>query len=146
MTVVPDIVGAKDNGESFCDSDYLVAHARCTAETGRTLVIDESGSVSLQKHIGADEPYLSGHYPGNPVYPGVFHIDLALILLTEITEGRARLRAIEKVRFMHPLRPGDTVRVTATEITADDSTRRFRFLGVDDNDTKVFTMAVRVSR
>lgn len=122
----------------------LTEHARCTAAAGRIVTRHDDGSVSLTKSITADEPYLSGHYPGNPLYPGVFDIDLALVLLAEIAGGETRPTDIEKVRFMHPLRPGDTVVVTATELDAEPSSRRFRLIGLDQQDQKVFVMTVKV--
>lgn len=73
--------------------------------------------------LPADAPFLVGHFPGEPIMPGVIIIEalaqtgaLAALSLPE-NKGRLALFAgIEKARFRRPVRPGETLDMT-TRVT-----------------------------
>lgn len=114
-------------------------------------VTDGPGSaLTLTKKLAADEPYLSGHYPGNPVYPGVFQLDLCYSLLREWFGPDSVVTAIESIRFVKPAHPGDSIRISATNKPARsrrDSKpgyRRIQFVGCNQDDAKLFTVLAEV--
>lgn len=78
--------------------------------------------VSAWKVIVADDPYLPGHFPDQPIYPGVFIVETVRQAVTtalgEPAGAVPRLAAVRSVRFLAPLRPGDELRVEATVRTA----------------------------
>jgi beta-hydroxyacyl-ACP dehydratase FabZ len=66
------------------------------------------------KNITANEPMFTGHFPGNPLFPGVYMIEALAQLggTTILAPGdMARkvpyLAAIEKAKFRRPVVPGD---------------------------------------
>ena len=68
------------------------------------------------KAVSVNEPYFQGHYPGNPVMPGVLQLEsLAqaagiLMLRRGSSEGKtALLMSCDKVKFRRAVRPGDQV-------------------------------------
>lgn len=74
--------------------------------------------------LRSDDWWFAGHFPGNPVMPGVLIVE-ALAQTATIAaasaggaEGKVGLFAgIDKVRFKRVCRPGDTLRLEA-EVTA----------------------------
>ena len=57
-----------------------------------------------------NHPCYSGHFPGNPVVPGVLLLELVIGAL-----ARGAPRSIDSVKFLSALRPGDafTLRFTS---------------------------------
>ena len=57
----------------------------------------------------ADEPFFRGHYPGNPVTPGVILIDRAVKAAERMLGCSFSLKGMKKVKFSRPVLPGETV-------------------------------------
>jgi acyl-coenzyme A synthetase/AMP-(fatty) acid ligase len=57
----------------------------------------------------ASHPSGEGHFPGNPLLPGAVLLDH---LLPALFAGAAGAGTIDTVKFHHPVRPGDSLRVT----------------------------------
>jgi UDP-3-O-[3-hydroxymyristoyl] N-acetylglucosamine deacetylase/3-hydroxyacyl-[acyl-carrier-protein] dehydratase len=86
--------------------------------------IDPGKSVTAIKNVSFNEPFFQGHFPGNPVMPGVLQIE-AMAQAGGIMELYARkLRddtcsreqtilflGIDNVRFRGIVRPGDCLRI-----------------------------------
>ncbi len=83
----------------------------------RILELDERHAVVI-KQVTMNEPFFLGHFPGNPIMPGVLQIEAlaqvgAVALLHQPTyRGKIAMFArIENVRFRKPVTPGDTLRL-----------------------------------
>jgi 3-hydroxyacyl-[acyl-carrier-protein] dehydratase len=70
------------------------------------------------KNVTINEPQFQGHFPGNPVFPGVLLIEGmaqtagALCILSEMRPDRTAkvfFLTIDKAKFRKPVLPGDTV-------------------------------------
>ncbi len=75
------------------------------------------------KNVTNNEPVFTGHFPGNPVLPGVYMIEalaqLAGCVVMEPGESSRRvpyLAAIERAKFRRPVVPGDCFMMEATLI------------------------------
>ncbi len=89
------------------------------------LLVDEvdlvDGKAYGKCHIKGDEYFLQGHFPGNPVVPGVIQCEMmaqsACVLLTGGTEGKIPLfTGLDRVKFRGQVKPGDTLE-TECELT-----------------------------
>jgi UDP-3-O-[3-hydroxymyristoyl] N-acetylglucosamine deacetylase/3-hydroxyacyl-[acyl-carrier-protein] dehydratase len=72
------------------------------------------------KNVTFNEPYFNGHFPGNPVMPGVLQLEAmaqaAGVLVVKYNKWAPRpafFMSADKVKFRKPVRPGDQVRIHA---------------------------------
>ena len=76
---------------------------------------DQSG-IGI-KNVTFNEPHFQGHFPGNPVFPGVLMIEgmaqtagvLCIAATPSITPKSVFFLTIDKAKFRKPVRPGDTI-------------------------------------
>ena len=83
----------------------------------RILELDDRHAIGL-KQVSVDEPFFAGHFPGNPIMPGVLQIEAlaqvgaVAVLHQQAYRGKLALFArIDNVRFRKPVTPGDTLRL-----------------------------------
>jgi 3-hydroxyacyl-[acyl-carrier-protein] dehydratase len=78
-------------------------------------------SATARYHVTGDEPFLAGHFPGNPIFPGVIQLEAlaqagAIALLSdERYAGTLPLfGGVEDVRFRRMVTPGDELVLEVT--------------------------------
>lgn len=64
--------------------------------------------------IAKEHPAIAGHFPGNPIVPGVLILDEVLRAAKQ-WRGYLRLKGIESVKFTSPLKPGNAFSITLHE-------------------------------
>ena len=75
--------------------------------------------IRVRKCITVNEAMFQGHFPGDPVFPGVLLIEAMAqacglyVGLSGGVRGKFYLSGIEKARFKKPVRPGDVVIIEA---------------------------------
>jgi 3-hydroxymyristoyl/3-hydroxydecanoyl-(acyl carrier protein) dehydratase len=75
---------------------------------------DNAATFSREAVIAADHPCLDGHFPGNPVVPGVLLLDNIGRLVRQWKPG-CRIAGIAQAKFHLPLRPEQRITITLTE-------------------------------
>ena len=83
------------------------------------LLIEEAECPEEGKAIGkytikGDEYFLDGHFPGNPIVPGVILCEMtaqsACVMFSSDIKGKTPMFAgMNNVKFKNPVHPGDTV-------------------------------------
>ena len=94
-----------------------------------------------QRQIHRDHPALAGHFPGNPLVPGV-------VLLTELLEALEEEAGMEcgpltlsSVKFMRPLRPDESFTLRWEFLSGQDIT-----FAVTRKEDTIATGTVRYAR
>ena len=88
------------------------------------LMIDEveeyipGESCTAYKNVSEDEYYFKGHFPGNPIMPGVLIVEslaqtgaVAILSMEENKGKNALFGGIDKLRFKKQVVPGDRLKL-----------------------------------
>jgi UDP-3-O-[3-hydroxymyristoyl] N-acetylglucosamine deacetylase / 3-hydroxyacyl-[acyl-carrier-protein] dehydratase len=85
-------------------------------------IVEITGAEELVaiKNVTFNEPYFNGHFPGNPVMPGVLQLEAMAQAVGVLTvrwnnwvPRPAFFMSADKVKFRKPVRPGDQLRIHA---------------------------------
>ncbi|MCD6309724.1 MAG: UDP-3-O-[3-hydroxymyristoyl] N-acetylglucosamine deacetylase [Candidatus Eremiobacteraeota bacterium] len=86
----------------------------------RVLEIEDNKRAVGVKNVTVNEPFFQGHYPGNPIMPGVMLIEAMaqvgglMLLRSRTSENRVPyLAGIDRFRFRKPVGPGDQIIIEA---------------------------------
>jgi 3-hydroxyacyl-[acyl-carrier-protein] dehydratase len=102
-----------------CPIDHEIEAA--IPHRGPMLLVDEivqrdATSIVCRKTFRGDEFFFQGHYPGNPIVPGVVlcecGVQAGAILLARIAGGQGGvpvLTRLNDVKFKQLVRPGDSI-------------------------------------
>jgi 3-hydroxyacyl-[acyl-carrier-protein] dehydratase len=82
-------------------------------------VIEPGARIQARYHVTGDEPFLAGHFPGNPVFPGVLQLEalaqaggIAVLSDARYAGKLPLFGGVEECRFRRIVRPGDTIVLT----------------------------------
>ena len=86
------------------------------------------------KNVTFNEPFFQGHFPGNPVMPGVLIVEAmaqvgAVLLLRGVPDREHKLvyfAGIDRARFRRPVTPGDQVRFEVEVLKVRSRSARLR--------------------
>ena len=89
------------------------------------------------KNVTFNEPFFQGHFPNNPVMPGVLIVEalgqtgavlMSKSLNADVTGKTIFFTSIAEAKFRSPVRPGDTLRMEVTVLRHRGDV--FKFKGV----------------
>ncbi|MGI9481845.1 MAG: 3-hydroxyacyl-ACP dehydratase FabZ [Hyphomicrobiales bacterium] len=97
--------------------------------------IDGARSGIGIKNVTFNEPQFQGHFPGNPVFPGVLMIEAmaqtagGIVINDRGTANGGQVvyfMTIDKARFRRPVRPGDVLRIPVTLLRARSNVWKYK--------------------
>ncbi len=84
----------------------------------KIIEVEEGKRAVGIKNVTINEPFFQGHFPNNPLMPGVLIVEamaqvgaVAVMTLEENKGKLAVFAGIDSVRFKRQVRPGDTLRM-----------------------------------
>jgi len=84
----------------------------------RVLELEPGARAVAEKLVSANEPHFAGHFPGNPIMPGVLIVEAlaqtGAVVALSLPEHRGKLAVfagIDECRFRRVVRPGEVLRL-----------------------------------
>ncbi len=75
------------------------------------MTADEFIEHSATFRVPASHPALAGHFPGNPIVPGVVLLDAVISAAETWLATSQSVRGLRQAKFLAPLRPEETTRI-----------------------------------
>ena len=102
----------------------LLPHRAPFLWVDQILEIEPGARCVASKRLDPDEPLFAGHFPGNPIFPGVLLIEAAAetagLMLTVGQSQRPSvmlLAAVTHFKFQQAVRPGDVIEIETRLLT-----------------------------
>ena len=96
----------------------IIPHRQPFLLIDRVEEIVEGESVTAIKNVTYNEPFFAGHFPQEPVMPGVLIVEamaqagaVAILSMDEFRGKTGYFGAIKNVKFKRKVVPGDTLRL-----------------------------------
>ncbi len=100
------------------DIESIIPHRDPFLLLDKIIKIDYGKRIIAIKYLKEDEPFFKGHFPGNPIMPGVLIIEAiaqaGAVLMLMIPENKGKLvlfAGIDKARFKRIVKPGDELTI-----------------------------------
>ena len=82
-------------------------------------IVEEGKSLIALKNMTINEPFFQGHFPGQPVMPGVLSLEImaqagSFLMLSQIEDPLSMnmfFSTVEAAKFRKPITPGDQLKI-----------------------------------
>lgn len=105
--------------------DYKVWYSFVNKQTS------PGGEILAQATADKDSPWFAGHFPGDPILPGIAQLAMVSDLLAEMAGNNVSIQSISRVKFRKIIRPGDLLDIQAT---LDNNKALYTFRITSDGD------------
>ena len=76
----------------------------------------ESGEIRAAIQVPGDSHWFDGHFPGEPVLPGLAQISMVFDVIQKASECELGVFSVNRVRFKRIVRPDDLLTVVAVPL------------------------------
>jgi len=82
--------------------------------------------MTKQVSIPADSPWFEGHFPGDPLLPGIAQLHFVMETIRAALGEKIRLAGLKRVRFKRIIRPEEIIDIAADPVPDKPGMYRFQ--------------------
>jgi 3-hydroxyacyl-[acyl-carrier-protein] dehydratase len=98
----------------------------------------EENTISAKLQLNADHPIFEGHFPNNPVTPGVIEMEIIKEVVGLAIEQPVKMKAMSSCKFLTILNPNDTPEIMVNITILEREGQRIRISGSISDAEKAF--------
>jgi 3-hydroxymyristoyl/3-hydroxydecanoyl-(acyl carrier protein) dehydratase len=98
----------------------------------KELTRSEENEISADIHVPPDSPWFNGHFPGEPILPGVAQIGMVVDAISKARRQKLKISSVRRVRFKRIIRPDDQLKIIAEPLKKEVDSYSFRILIQDE--------------
>jgi 3-hydroxyacyl-[acyl-carrier-protein] dehydratase len=88
----------------------------------------DSEQIVAEVQAPADSPWFSGHFPGQPILPGIAQLGMVFDAIRHFGNQDMKITQISRVRFKQMIRPDDCLRIFVTPQKGQAGSYAFRIM------------------
>ena len=88
--------------------------------------------ISADIRVPSDSPWFDGHFPGEPILPGVAQIGMVFDTIKKAHNQELMVSSVRRVRFRRIIRPDDQLKIIAVPLKQETDSYSFRILIQDE--------------
>ncbi len=92
----------------------------------------EEAEITASVTTDGDSPWFSGHFPDNPILPGIAQLKMVADLLATPFHGKVCITGLSRVKFRKIIRPGEQLDIHLTYGNTDNQCM-FRITSGNEN-------------
>ncbi|MBW2707677.1 MAG: hypothetical protein JRD04_00060 [Deltaproteobacteria bacterium] len=96
------------------------------------LAVSASGQVTLSAQVLPDSPWFDGHFPKDPILPGIAQLEMAFDAVRMCGKRNLAVSGFKRVRFKQIIRPSQKLKIIATPRKSERASYTFRILVEDE--------------
>jgi 3-hydroxymyristoyl/3-hydroxydecanoyl-(acyl carrier protein) dehydratase len=92
----------------------------------------DKNEIVADIHVPSDSPWFRGHFPGEPILPGVAQIGMVIDAIRQARNQDLKVSGLRRVRFKQIIRPDDQLKIIAAPLKQEVGSYSFRILIQDE--------------
>lgn len=75
--------------------------------------LDKDNAVVAQVTTDPQSPWFSGHFPDDPILPGIAQLNMVTDTIAKVLDKKLALQSLARIKFRKIIRPGDILDIHA---------------------------------
>ena len=92
----------------------------------------DKNEIEAEIQVPPDSPWFRGHFPGEPILPGVAQIGMVKDAIRQARDQDLKVTGVRRVRFKQIIRPNDKLKLIAAPLK--ENTGAYSFLILVENE------------
>jgi len=94
----------------------------------KELTQSDKNEITADIHVPPDSPWFCGHFPGEPILPGVAQLGMVIDAIRQARDQDLKVTGVRRVRFKQIIRPDDKLKLITAPLKENVGAYTFRIL------------------